>query len=69
MPEERTGGSPERRDDGRLRRPRYVYLVGKDGKAAKKAVTVGQKTDKLLEIAEGLAEGDEVLLEAPKDAK
>ena len=46
---------------------RYVYLVGKDGKAAKKTVTVGQKTDKLLEIAEGLAEGDKVLLEAPKE--
>lgn len=48
---------------------RYVYLVGKDGKAAKRTVTIGQKTDKLLEIAEGLAEGDKVLLEAPKDAK
>jgi HlyD family secretion protein len=48
---------------------RYVYLVGKDGKAAKRNVTLGQKTDKLLEIAAGLAEGDKVLLEAPKDAK
>ncbi len=48
---------------------RYVFLVGKDGKATKRNVTVGQKTDKLLEIAEGLAEGDKVLLEAPKDAK
>jgi multidrug efflux pump subunit AcrA (membrane-fusion protein) len=48
---------------------RYVYLIGKDGKAAKRNVTVGQKTDKLLEIAAGLAEGDKVLLEAPKDAK
>ena len=48
---------------------RYVYLVGKDGKAAKRNVVLGQKTDKLLEIVEGLAEGDKVLLEAPKDAK
>lgn len=48
---------------------RYVYLVGKDGKAARRIVTVGQTTDKLLEIVEGLAEGDKVLLEAPKDAK
>jgi multidrug efflux pump subunit AcrA (membrane-fusion protein) len=46
---------------------RYVYLVGKDGKTAKRNVTIGQKTDKLLEIAEGLAEGDKVLLEAPKE--
>ena len=65
--EERPGGSPERRDDDEFDDQRYVYLVGKDGKAAKKTVTVGQKTDKLLEIAEGLAEGDKVLLEAPKE--
>jgi len=51
-------------DDGR-----YVYLVGKDGKPAKRDVTIGQKTDKLLEITAGLAEGDKVLLEAPKDEK
>jgi len=48
---------------------RYVYLVGKDGKAAKRNVTLGEKTDKLLEIVAGLVEGDKVLLEAPKDAK
>ena len=46
---------------------RYVYLVGKDGKPAKRNVTVGQKTDKLVEIVEGLAQGDKVLLEAPKE--
>lgn len=46
---------------------RYVYLVGKDGKPAKRNVTTGEKTDKLVEIAEGLAEGDKVLVEAPKE--
>lgn len=48
---------------------RYVYLVDKDGRAAKRDVTIGEKTDKLLEITAGLAEGDKVLLEAPKDEK
>jgi multidrug efflux system membrane fusion protein len=48
---------------------RYVYLVDKEGKAAKRDVTIGEKTDKLLEITAGLAEGDKVLLEAPKDEK
>jgi HlyD family secretion protein len=44
----------------------FVYLLAKDGKAAKRPVTVGQKTDKVIEILAGLAEGDQVLLEAPK---
>ena len=48
---------------------RYVYLVGKDGKPAKRDVTIGQRTDKLLEITAGLAEGDKVLVEAPKEDK
>ena len=47
----------------------YVYLLGKDGKSAKRPVTVGEKTDKLVEILKGLAEGEQVLLEAPKDGK
>jgi HlyD family secretion protein len=45
----------------------YVYLLGKDGKAAKRPVTIGSKTDKAVEILQGLAEGDQVLLEAPKE--
>jgi HlyD family secretion protein len=48
---------------------RYVYLMDKAGKVAKRTVTVGEKTEKLLEITAGLAEGDKVLLEAPKDEK
>jgi multidrug efflux pump subunit AcrA (membrane-fusion protein) len=48
---------------------RYVYVLDKDGKPAKRDVTVGQKTDKAVEIVQGLAEGDKVLLEAPKDGK
>jgi len=48
---------------------RYVYLLGKDGKSARHDVTVGEKTDKAVEIVKGLAEGDQVLQEAPKDAK
>ena len=47
----------------------YVYVLGKDGKSAKRAVTVGEKTDKAAEIVKGLAEGEQVLLEAPKDGK
>lgn len=47
----------------------YVYVVGKDGKHAKRPVTVGNKNDRGIEILKGLAEGEQVLLEAPKDAK
>ncbi len=48
---------------------RYVYLLGKDGKSSKRDVTVGEKTDKVVEIVKGLAEGEQVLQEAPKDGK
>jgi len=48
---------------------RYVYLLGKDGKTSKRDVTVGEKTDKVVEIVKGLVEGDQVLQEAPKDGK
>ncbi len=48
---------------------RYVYLLGKDGKSTKRDVSVGEKTDKVIEIVKGLAEGDQVLQEAPKDGK
>jgi HlyD family secretion protein len=45
----------------------YVYVLGKDGKASQRPVTIGPKTDKAIEILKGLAEGDQVLLEAPKE--
>ena len=45
----------------------YVYLQGKDGKPEKRVVKVGERNDKQVEVLEGLAEGDEVLLEKPKE--
>lgn len=47
----------------------FVYVLDKDGKPAKCDVTLGRKADKQVEILKGLAEGDKVLLEAPKDQK
>jgi multidrug efflux pump subunit AcrA (membrane-fusion protein) len=47
----------------------YVWVLGKDNKPARRYVTVGPRSDKSAEIAQGLAAGDKVLLEAPKDAK
>jgi HlyD family secretion protein len=46
---------------------RYVWLVGKDGKAKRQNITVGQRTDDTVEITEGLAAGDKALREVPKD--
>ncbi len=46
---------------------RYVWLVGSDGKPARRNVTVGHRNDTTVEITEGLAEGDKVLREPPKD--
>jgi multidrug efflux pump subunit AcrA (membrane-fusion protein) len=43
----------------------YVYLAGADGKHEKRPVKIGQKTEKKVEITDGLKAGDEVLLEAP----
>ena len=45
----------------------YVYLQGKNGKPQKRVVTLGERNDKQIEVLEGLAEGDEILLEKPKD--
>jgi multidrug resistance efflux pump len=45
----------------------YVYLVGKDGKPTKRTVTLGERTDKQAEVLSGLAAGDEILAEKPKD--
>ena len=48
---------------------RYVYLAGKKekDKPIRRDVTVGKRNDKQVEIISGLAAGDEVLLERPKD--
>ena len=45
----------------------HVYVLTKKGKHKKRRVTLGRKTDKQVEILKGLSEGDEVLLERPKD--
>jgi hypothetical protein len=45
-----------------------VYVVGKDRKPVKRAVTVGKKSDKKAEVLTGLKEGEEVLIEKPADA-
>jgi multidrug efflux pump subunit AcrA (membrane-fusion protein) len=41
--------------------------VGKGGKAEKRPVTVGKRNERQVEITAGLAEGDQVLLEKPKE--
>ncbi|MEE8451967.1 MAG: hypothetical protein V3R99_08630 [Thermoguttaceae bacterium] len=46
----------------------YVNVLDKDGKSKRRDVTVGRKTATKVEILKGLAEGDEVLLDAPKEA-
>jgi multidrug resistance efflux pump len=45
----------------------YVYLVSKDGKPQKRAVTLGEKNEKQVEVLDGLAAGDEILQEKPKE--
>jgi multidrug efflux pump subunit AcrA (membrane-fusion protein) len=45
----------------------YVYLLGKDGKTSKRVVTLGERNEKQVEVLAGLGEGDEILLEKPKD--
>lgn len=44
----------------------YVYTVGDDGEPKKKAVKVGKRTDKQVEILTGLKPGDEILPDASK---
>ena len=48
---------------------RYVYVAAKTdkGKPEKRAVTIGKRNDKQVEILSGLNAGDEVLQERPKD--
>lgn len=45
----------------------YVYVLPKDGKPKKQPVTAGKKSDDRVEIVKGLAVGDRILLEKPKD--
>jgi len=46
---------------------RYVFLARKEGKPEKRSVTVGKQSEDKVEIVRGLAEGDEVMLERPKE--
>ncbi len=47
----------------------YVFVTADGGKTSKKQyVTVGKRSDDRAEIVRGLAAGDEILLERPKDA-
>ena len=62
-------GEPAEPSDLQDEDEKYVYLLDKNGKAEKHAVKVGKQTDKQAEIRKGLAEGDKILLEAPKDEK
>jgi multidrug efflux pump subunit AcrA (membrane-fusion protein) len=45
----------------------YVYLQGKNGKPQKRVVSLGERNDKQVEVLEGLAAGDEILQEKPKE--
>jgi HlyD family secretion protein len=45
----------------------FVFLARKGAEPEKRFVTIGKRTDDKVEIARGLAEGDEVLQERPKD--
>jgi multidrug resistance efflux pump len=45
----------------------YVYVLGKGDKPEKRTVVVGKHNEKQADILQGLAEGDQVLLEKPKD--
>ena len=45
----------------------YVFLKRKEGKPEKHPVTIGKRSDDKMEILRGLSEGDEILLERPKD--
>jgi multidrug resistance efflux pump len=47
----------------------YVYLAVKDKEPKKQEVKLGKRTDKQVEILSGLAAGDEILLEPPKEKK
>jgi hypothetical protein len=44
-----------------------IAVPGKDGKHEKRPVTIGKRADKQIEIVKGVAEGDEILAEYPKE--
>jgi multidrug efflux pump subunit AcrA (membrane-fusion protein) len=44
-----------------------VALPGKGDQPIKREVTVGKRSDKLVEIVAGLREGEEILAEYPKE--
>lgn len=46
---------------------RYVWLLGSDNKPVRRNVTIGRRTESTVEITDGLAAGDKVLREPPKD--
>lgn len=46
-----------------------VQVLAEDGKTSERRVVVGRKTDKQVEILEGLSEGEKVLLEPAKNSK
>ena len=45
---------------------RYVFLATSEGKNEKRAVKIGESDGKTIEIAEGLVEGDKILLQKPE---
>jgi multidrug efflux pump subunit AcrA (membrane-fusion protein) len=45
----------------------YVQMVNDDGRTVKQAVTIGEKEGEIVEILDGLAKGDKILAEYPKD--
>jgi HlyD family secretion protein len=46
-----------------------VQVLEKDGKVKSRPVVIGRKTDKLVEILQGLSEGEKVVTEPAKDKK
>jgi len=48
-------------------RKQYVAVPDKDGMPHKKAVTLGKRADKVVEVLKGLSEGEEILAEYPKE--
>lgn len=45
----------------------YVYRVGADGSRQKSEVALGERSEKEIEIAQGLLEGDKILLKKPAE--
>jgi multidrug resistance efflux pump len=45
---------------------KWVYVMGADGKPARRAVTLGQTNENRVEVVAGLDEGDKVLVTPPK---